>query len=106
MALSVPIRPNQISKTQQEQWARRRLQVGGRIRELRISSGLTQEALALEVGMSRNMLIHLEWGKRSIAYERLWDIASVLGVTIEELLTPPTVPPNRGPYRGGSRPRE
>lgn len=52
------------------------------------------------------MLIHLEWGKRSIAYERLWDIASVLGVTIEELLTPPTVPPSRGPYRGGSSPRE
>lgn len=82
-----------------------RSQVGGRIRELRLSRGLTQEALALEVGMSRNMLIHLEWGKRSIAYERLWDIAAALGVALEDLLQPPAAPPTNTPYRGGSGPR-
>ncbi|WP_429595044.1 helix-turn-helix domain-containing protein [Arthrobacter crystallopoietes] len=101
----MPIRPDQTSKTQQEKWAQIRAQVGGRIRELRLSNGLTQEALALEVGMSRNMLIHLEWGKRSIAYERLWDIAVVLGVAVEELLKPPAHAPSSGPRRGGSGPR-
>jgi transcriptional regulator with XRE-family HTH domain len=65
---------------------------------------LTQEALALEVGMSRNMLIHLEWGKRSIAYERLWDIAEVLDVDVAELLQPPAHTAKSEPYRGGSGP--
>ncbi|WP_431188562.1 helix-turn-helix domain-containing protein [Arthrobacter crystallopoietes] len=101
----MPIRPEQTPKTQQDRWARIRAQVGGRIRELRLANGLTQEALALEVGMSRNMLIHLEWGKRSIAYERLWDIAEVLGVGVEELLRPPAHAPSSGSHRGGSGPR-
>lgn len=34
----------------------------------------------------------LESGKRSIAYERLWDIADVLGVSVEVLLEPPADP--------------
>ena len=38
--------------------------------------------------MSRNMIIGLEWGKKTVAYERLWDIAEVLGLSIEELLKP------------------
>lgn len=101
----MPIRPEQTPKTQQHRWAKTRAQVGGRIRELRLAHGLTQEALALEVGMSRNMLIHVEWGKRSMAYERLWDMAEVLGVEVEELLKPPTQAPRSEPYRGGSGPR-
>lgn len=51
------------------------------------------------------MLIHVEWGKRSIAYERLWDIAAALDVPIEFLLQPPASPPTSSHYRGGSGPR-
>lgn len=65
---------------------------------------LSQEALALESGLSRNMIIGIEWGKKSVAYERLWDLADVLGVPIAELLTESSSLPHRIPYRGGRRP--
>lgn len=55
--------------------------------------------------MSRNMVIGLEWGKKSIAYERLWDLAEVLGVTVEELLKAPADTAKHEPYRGGRGPR-
>jgi transcriptional regulator with XRE-family HTH domain len=61
-------------------WAERRRQLGQRIRALRQERGLSQEALALESGLSRNMLIQVEWGQRGILAERLGDIAEVLGV--------------------------
>lgn len=64
--------------------------MGSRIRELRLQRDLTQESLALEANLSRNMVIGIEWGRKSIAYERLWDIADVLNVVIFDLLTPPT----------------
>jgi transcriptional regulator with XRE-family HTH domain len=78
--------------------------VGARIRELRLEQSLSQEALALESGLSRNMIIGIEWGKKSVAYERLWDIADVLGVPMTALLVPPDSPAMNTPYRGGRRP--
>ena len=46
---------------------------------------MSQESLALESGLSRNMLIQVEWGQRGIMAERLGDIAEGLGVEIAEL---------------------
>lgn len=86
MAWTVPIRPSQVSDDRLKRWAARRTQVGGRIRQLRLQLGLSQESLALEAGLSRNMIIGIEWGRKSIAYERLWDIAEVLGVDVNDLL--------------------
>ncbi|HMR47654.1 MAG TPA: helix-turn-helix transcriptional regulator [Arachnia sp.] len=68
-----------------EVWKQRRLALGTRIRALRQERGLSQESLALESGLSRNMLIQVEWGQRGIMAERLGDIAEVLGVEIAEL---------------------
>ena len=68
-------------------WARRRVMLGRRIRTLRQVKGLSQEALALESGVSRNMLIQVEWGQRGILAERLGDIADVLGVSACELVS-------------------
>lgn len=31
------------------------------------------------------MTIGIEWGRKSVAYERLWDLADVLGVSIDSL---------------------
>lgn len=87
MAWSVPIRPAQTSTETQQKWAARRQSVGSRIRSLRIDQGLSQEALALESGLSRNMIIGVEFGRRSMSFERLWDIADVLGIPITTLLT-------------------
>lgn len=36
--------------------------------------------------MSRNTLIGIEWGRKSIAYERLWDIAAALDVGIADIV--------------------
>lgn len=100
----MPTRPTQSSEEQTLRWAERRVSVGGRIRELRLAQGLSQEALALESGLSRNMIIGIEWGKKSVAYERLWDIADVLEIPVIELLLPPDSPATSTPYRGGRRP--
>ena len=45
-----------------------------------------QEALALESGVTRNVLIQVEHGRRGLLYERLFDIAEVLGVPAAALL--------------------
>lgn len=100
----MPTRPSQLTAEQAQRWAARRTKVGARIRELRLSQNLSQEALALESGLSRNMVIGLEWGRKSVAYERLWDVADVLGVPIESLFTEADSLPSNAPYKGGRRP--
>ncbi|MHA7300437.1 helix-turn-helix domain-containing protein [Pseudarthrobacter sp. MDT1-22] len=100
----MPTRPFQSSQEQMPRWADRRALVGARIRELRLEQALSQEALALEPGLSRNMIIGIEWGGKSVAYERLWDIADVLDVPISQLLLPPDSAAKTSPYRGGRRP--
>ncbi len=80
--------PTPIKSTtpeQQARWREARRAVGARIRELRTEVGLTQEALAIESGVHRNMLIHVEHGTRAIAYDRLFDLASALGVEVQDL---------------------
>ncbi|WP_051533009.1 helix-turn-helix domain-containing protein [Arthrobacter sp. 9MFCol3.1] len=86
----MPTRPSQTVLEDQQRWETRRQQVGSRIRELRLQRALTQESLALEAKLSRNMVIGIEWGRKSVAYERLWDIAEVLEVDILDLFTPPS----------------
>ena len=67
---------------------RSRALVGARIRALRIERGLTQEALALESGVTRNILIQVEHGKRGLLYERLFDLADALDVPVCDLVSP------------------
>lgn len=59
--------------------------MGGRIRAIRLEQGLTQEALALASGVTRNVLIDVELGRRGLLYERLFDIADALNVPVSEL---------------------
>lgn len=69
-----------------------------------MSQGLTQMSLALEAGLSRNMVIGIEFGKKSVAYERLWDIADVLEVDVRELFSDGSgAPSNKAHRRGSSR---
>ncbi|GAB3491781.1 helix-turn-helix transcriptional regulator [Flexivirga lutea] len=71
---------------QQERWAESRRRVGANVRRLRLERGLTQEALALESGLSRNQLIELEHGRRGVLFERLDDLAVILEVDASDLL--------------------
>ena len=82
----VPARPSQVDPERARAWAEHRQRVGARIRALRIERGLTQEALALESGVTRNVLIHVEHGRRGLLYERLFDLAAVLDVDASDLL--------------------
>lgn len=59
-------------------------------------------SLALEAGLSRNMLIGIEWGQKSVAYERLWDIADVLEVDVRDFFSDVSSEPSSGVHRRGS----
>jgi transcriptional regulator with XRE-family HTH domain len=83
----VPTRPGQNDPERVAAWELRRHEVGERVRALRIERGFTQEALALRSGVSRNVLIDVELGRRSLLYERLFDIAEALEVTVVRLLS-------------------
>lgn len=48
--------------------------------------GRSQKTLALRSGVTRNVLIDVELGRRGLLYARLFDLAEVLGVTAAELL--------------------
>lgn len=64
--------------------------MGARLRELRLERGLTEEALALESGVSRNQIVAVERGRSSLGIPQRTDLA----------LIPPTP---TGPPSGGER---
>lgn len=101
MPWCVPIRPSETSPEQLRRWRERRALVGARIREIRVEQQLTQESLGLEAGLSRVMVIKIESGEKSVAYERLWDLADVLGVDVAEFLSPPSRTAESEPRRKG-----
>ena len=56
---------------------------------LRKRKGLTQAELAVAIGVSTSAVGNWEAGLRRPRYETLLRLASVLGVTIDDLLLPP-----------------
>ena len=60
-------------------------QVGFRIRELRMSRGLTQAQLAESCGLHRTFIGSVERGERNIAILNLRRIAKTLRVSLTEL---------------------
>lgn len=81
----MPTRPSQNNAERVANWERWRTTVGGNIRAVRAGKGMTQEALALRSGVTRNVLIDVEHGKRGILYERLIDIADALDIPVGDL---------------------
>jgi transcriptional regulator with XRE-family HTH domain len=82
----VPTRPSQNDPKRVAAWHRRRQMVGTRIQRLRMDRGLTQEQLAQLSGVSRNVLMDVEHGRRGLLHERLFDIATALEVSAADLL--------------------
>jgi transcriptional regulator with XRE-family HTH domain len=82
----VPTRPSQNDPDRVASWERRRREVGSQIRALRIERDMTQEILALRSGVTRNVIIDVELGRRGLLYERLFDIAEALEVPAFHLL--------------------
>ena len=66
-----------------------RLQVGKRIKELRMLIGMSQEGLALEAGLDRTYIASVERGRRNISIINLVKIWKALGVTGKEFFDTP-----------------
>jgi transcriptional regulator with XRE-family HTH domain len=60
--------------------------LGQAIRELRISSGLSQEAFADRCGLHRTYVGGIERGERNLSFANLLRVASALGLRPSELL--------------------
>lgn len=59
--------------------------LGYRIAEIRASKGITQETIALELGIPRTAVSRLENGQRDISYAEMRRLAEVLGLNPDEL---------------------
>lgn len=57
-----------------------------KVKQLRKIKGLTQEALAEKIGVSRNYYTLLESGKRNGGLKTLRKIADALGVKVWEII--------------------
>ena len=58
--------------------------VGLRIKELRAERGVSQDALAYSIGMSRTYFAEVETGKRNVSIKNIFRIAEGLGVSLKE----------------------
>ena len=59
---------------------------GGKLRELRSSQGLSQEAFAAKCELDRTYIGGIERGERNVALRNIQVIAKSLGVTISQLM--------------------
>lgn len=59
--------------------------LGNRIRELRIQAGFSQEKFALHITMDRTYFASVEAGKRNISIRNIKKIADGLGVSLSVL---------------------
>jgi transcriptional regulator with XRE-family HTH domain len=66
-----------------------------RLRELRVERGLTLDAVASRASIDVSTLSRLESGKRRLALDHLPALAAALGVSADELLSPPQRPDPR-----------
>ena len=64
-----------------------RIRVGLRIKQLRAESGLSQDALAFSVGMSRSYLAEVETGKRNISILNIERLCDGLGIPVAEFFS-------------------
>jgi len=62
------------------------LEIGQRIRELRLDAGMTQEQLAEEARVTRVCIVAVEGGKQNVSMDIVVRIAGALGVLPERLL--------------------
>jgi transcriptional regulator with XRE-family HTH domain len=60
--------------------------VGGRIKELRVQKGFTQDDFAARAGLNRAHLYRVEEGRQSPTLRTLKTIADTLGVRVRDLV--------------------
>lgn len=62
--------------------------IGGKVRAARRANGISVEKLALMVGVNRNYLRDIEYGRANPTIDVIFKIAQGLGVNVWELMTP------------------
>jgi transcriptional regulator with XRE-family HTH domain len=65
------------------------------VRRLRVSAGLSQEALAERAELHRTYVSSIERGERNISLQNIFRLAEALGVDPRELLAPEKKPGGR-----------
>lgn len=60
--------------------------IGARVRYLREARGWTQERLAQEAGVSKSFISEMEHDRRNPSAEKLLEIASVLGASLDFIM--------------------
>jgi transcriptional regulator with XRE-family HTH domain len=65
-----------------------RLLFGARVRELRLSLGLTQKELAERSGLHHTYISSVEMGERNVSLVNITRLAAALGVDPPQLLGP------------------
>ncbi len=63
------------------------MSLGDRIKERRLELGWTQDVLAEKAGISKGFLSDVENSKRNISADTLLDLAKVLGLSLDYLMT-------------------
>ena len=59
--------------------------IGKRIRDIRISKGVSQSQLALLTSMTKSYMSEIEAGKKNLTLRTLQKIATSLGITLEDI---------------------
>ena len=59
--------------------------IGKRIRDIRISKGVSQSQLALMTSMTKSYMSDIEAGKKNLTLRTLQKIATSLGITLEDI---------------------
>ncbi|MCY3919703.1 MAG: helix-turn-helix transcriptional regulator [Chloroflexi bacterium] len=72
-----------------------RADVGQRLRAARLEAGMTQDALATQVGKRKNWLSDIERGRRGIDVHTLQRVADLMGHSIEFFTNPAYGPKRR-----------
>lgn len=62
------------------------VKLGERVKELRLSQGLSQEELAFKCGLHRTYIGMVERGERNLNYLTLLKVAKGLGVSVRDLV--------------------
>jgi transcriptional regulator with XRE-family HTH domain len=69
--------------------ARRRRELGKRLRALRLNQHHSQLAVAADLGVSASAISMWETGRRPLTVDQLWQFAAHFGVCASDLLAPP-----------------
>ncbi|HTG01858.1 MAG TPA: type II toxin-antitoxin system antitoxin SocA domain-containing protein [Nitrospirota bacterium] len=62
--------------------------IGHRVKELRETAGMSQDALAKELGLPRPAISQIESGARKVAADELMALSKLFHVLVDDLLTP------------------